>query len=173
MNQIFTVGNDYSQPLVLELVKGLPTALVALVIGLIAAGIALRQYRVAAGKFNLDLFHERYKVYEVIFAYLKDCHYKHRLDRGPEQPFLDAMPKAHFLFGPEVADFMKEIIAHREKQDDASEDIEAYRPVNPEWNLAQTKNAISAQFFDDSLRSLPTRFGKYMDFRGWVGTGYK
>jgi hypothetical protein len=53
-----------------ELVRGMPTALAALVIGLIAAGIAYRQYQVAHAKLNLDLFEHRNALHEVIWGYL-------------------------------------------------------------------------------------------------------
>jgi hypothetical protein len=170
MDQICAVGTTCREALILEFAKGIPTALIALLIGLVAAGIAFRQYKVAAGKFNLDLFKERYEVYEAIFEYLKECHYKsYPAERRLEKPFLNAISKAYFLFGPEVGGFMMEITTQVTNKDLAIEDIDAYRPENPEWNIAQKKNAVVHAFFEESLRNLHHRFGKYMDFKEWVG----
>ena len=170
MNQICAMGSSCREALILELVKGIPTALIALLIGLVAAGIAFRQYKVAAGKFNLDLFKERYEVYEAIFGYLKECRYqRYPSERKLEKPFLNAIPKAYFLFGPEVGTFMNEIATQVMTKDLAIEDIDAYRPENPEWNIARKKNEVAHAFFDMSLRDMHHRFGKYMDFKEWVG----
>jgi hypothetical protein len=43
-----------------EIMKGVPAAFVALVIGLVATGIAWRQFKVAQAKLKLDLFERRY-----------------------------------------------------------------------------------------------------------------
>jgi hypothetical protein len=53
-----------------DLAKGLPAAVVTLVIGLIAAGIAYRQYRIARAKFKLDLFEKRHAVFLETWAFL-------------------------------------------------------------------------------------------------------
>ncbi|MEO7399995.1 MAG: hypothetical protein ABIV07_04395 [Polaromonas sp.] len=170
MEQICAVGTACREALILELAKGIPTALIALLIGLVVAGIAFRQYKVAAGKFNLDLFKERYEVYEAIFEYLKECHnIRYPAERMLKKPFLNAIPKAYFLFGPEVGAFMKEINTQVTNKDLADKDIDAYRPENSEWNIAQKKSVVVHAFFDTSLRDLHHRFGKYMDFKEWVG----
>ena len=53
-----------------DLMKGLPAAFVTLVIGLIAAGIAYRQYRIARAKFKLDLFEKRHAVFLETWAFI-------------------------------------------------------------------------------------------------------
>lgn len=45
-----------------ELLKGVPAAFVALIVGLIAPGIAHRQYHIARAKLKLDLFDKRYAI---------------------------------------------------------------------------------------------------------------
>lgn len=49
----------------------LPTAFVALVIGLVAAAIAAPQAQVASAKLKLDLFDKRLKVFGAVWASLK------------------------------------------------------------------------------------------------------
>ena len=55
-----------SSSIAFELLKGLPAAFVALVIGGVAAGVAWRQMRIAQAKLKLDLFDKRYRLYELL-----------------------------------------------------------------------------------------------------------
>jgi hypothetical protein len=45
-----------------ELLKGIPSVFVTLVIGGIAAYIAYRQYKISHAKLKLDLFEKRYEI---------------------------------------------------------------------------------------------------------------
>jgi hypothetical protein len=66
-------------------VKGLPAAFVTLVIGLIAAGIAFRQYRIARAKFKLDLFDRRHAVFLLVLHRLSKEGAAHQSRREPRQ----------------------------------------------------------------------------------------
>ena len=96
--------------LVFELVKGVPAAFVALVIGLIAAGIAYRQSQIAHAKLKLDLFERRYELYALLRDYLSrgmevpDSHNGPDVRRFNElrARFSDAVSQAYFLFGREI-----------------------------------------------------------------------
>jgi hypothetical protein len=92
-----------------ELIKGLPAALVALVIGAIAACIAYRQYRVARDKFRLDLFDRRYAIFLATWRELSRV----VTDGPPQQAFSEFqnhVPQARFLFGPEIEAYLQELM---------------------------------------------------------------
>src|ERR1700722_13894746 len=101
-----------------EWIKALSPAFVALVIGGIAAYIALRQYKVAEAKLNLDLFERRYKIFEQVWKTVSDT-----FSYGPKDqklfgevglgrlgtPFNFYSPEAGFLFGKEVQTYIHEL----------------------------------------------------------------
>jgi hypothetical protein len=146
-----------------DLVRGLPTALTALVIGLIAAGIAYRQYQVAQAKLNLELFEHRYALYEVIW----DCLAAALDDRTPSTSIAIIIPKARFLFGSEIAVWLETlettadgIRVWKERSTDRLEPEEA----REEWRKRHStvRNQVLAEMHD-----LPKRFAPYMDFAKW------
>ncbi|UEP34910.1 hypothetical protein LL998_01015 [Burkholderia ambifaria] len=94
-----------AQTLCFELAKGVPAAVVALLVGVVGAFIAWRQYHVARAKLNLDLFEKRYELFNMVWAFASFV-----VQDGP--PSLQAPerielknlnPKIEFLFGDEIA----------------------------------------------------------------------
>jgi hypothetical protein len=67
-----TVTSGAQGSICFEMVKGLPAAFVALVIGAIAAGIAWRQYQVAKARLKLDLFDKRHPIYQQTWEILSE-----------------------------------------------------------------------------------------------------
>lgn len=88
-----------------EMAKGIPAAIVALIIGLIAAGITYRQYRVARAKLALDLFEKRLKVFQEVTAFLKLSLNGVAVTEYPAvlYTFDD---EAKFLFGSEISGYI-------------------------------------------------------------------
>lgn len=149
-----------------ELAKGLPAAIVALLIGY----IAWRQYQVARAKLNLDLFERRDRIYDVVRLFLQ-CHGQNiEDDEHIRGDFFKAIPKAFFLFGPEIGSFM--ILA----KENAKELAQAERIVrlapreSPQWTEARANEIRLDRFFDDEETNLRDRFGPYMDFTEWRRT---
>jgi hypothetical protein len=156
-----------------ELVKGLPAALVALIIGAIAAWIAWHQLqvareqkRVAKAKFNFDLFHERYEVFEatwsVLSAMIQGAHDQAERDAA----FHNIRPRARFLFGAEIADYMAEIswrMADQRTIDAVTRQRgDVMRPEDIE------RYAANSNFFaDEASKGARDRFGQYLDFSEW------
>lgn len=92
-------------PLVLELVKGVPTVLVTLLIGVIATYIAWRQCkvakeqrRIAHAKLNLDLFQRRYEIFELTWAMLSSMNKLRDDQETVEAEFSNARPRALSLW---------------------------------------------------------------------------
>ena len=91
-----------------ELLKGLPAALVALLIGSIAALIAWRQATVAQAKLKIDLFEKRLGIYDAVIEFiekrgsnLSDPNYSIR--------FNNATAAARFLFGSDVVQYIERV----------------------------------------------------------------
>jgi len=104
---ILACGNSSQGSLCFEIMKGLPSVVVVLVIGLIAAGIAYRQYEVARAKLKLDLFEKRYAIFMETWTFLSAI-----VREGPGKTALptfgNIIPQARFLFGSEIEAYMRE-----------------------------------------------------------------
>lgn len=88
----------------LESIKIAPT----LIIGLIAAYIAWRQWETARAKLNLDLFTRRLLVFDKTWGAASSLSVKPSPVYPPAE-FTNLLPEASFLFGAEVEDYMKEL----------------------------------------------------------------
>ena len=96
-----------------ELIKGVPTALVAVVIGGIGAMIAYRQVVIAQAKLKLDLFDKRYAIFletwkilsEVVRTGTRGTNY------GLGNPFSNFIPQARFLFGRDIEAYLNETVS--------------------------------------------------------------
>lgn len=88
----------------------------ALIIGTIAAWIAWQQLQVAAeqrrvaqAKFNFDLFQRRYEIFEYTWSMLSSMVQARENQSEIEADFHKVRPRAQFLFGAEIADYMTDI----------------------------------------------------------------
>lgn len=151
-----------------ELIKGIPSAIVALTVAFAGGYITWQQYKVARAKLNLDLFERRYAVFELVWGYLSRT-----LQEGPDGPFAvrsaeltNLIPQTEFLFGADMASYLRLIhstvvelwtIDQRTKVRgnvmDQS-DINRHRKVM-EWLNNQAVTGAKAEF------------GKYLDFSKW------
>src|SRR5262245_31515290 len=90
-----------------ELLKCAPTALVSLAIGAVAGLIAREQWLVARAKLNLDLFEQRYALYELL------CNCLQMIISKPNTEALGDLFKStdkfYFLFGAEIGDFIVDV----------------------------------------------------------------
>jgi hypothetical protein len=148
-----------------DILKGLPAAFVALVIGMIAAAIASRQFLVAKAKLNLDLFEKRYAVYELLWKHL--THLTGAELRSVEAEYSNAVPTAYFLFGPEIGKYMEDI---RLK---GFELVQAKRIANTPGGDSTKQTEADAKidelevYLFREIEALRARFAKYMDFAEW------
>jgi hypothetical protein len=89
----------------LAFVKIMPT----LIIGLIAAYIAWKQWETARAKLNLDLFARRLEVFDKTWGAASSLSQNH----SPVYPpvvFTNLLPEASFLFGAEVEEYMRLLV---------------------------------------------------------------
>jgi len=148
-----------------ELLKGIPAAFVALVIGLIAACITWNQYKVARAKLNLDLFDKRHNIFQKTWECLSliyDSDYeKRRID------LMNYLPEASFIFGKEVEVYLRNInekliqfnilnIKIKNQQHHPVEDSEI------------KKNAELANWLlNEASTGVKDVFSPYLDFSKW------
>lgn len=162
------VVNDLTLPqpsIWLELVKGLPAAFVALVIGGIGVWIAFNQYKVARAKLNLDLFDKRHHIFQKTWECLSQ-------GSNPNMEtmrlnFTNLIPEASFIFGKNIETYMYEI----------NKKLIEYNMLN----IKMQNNAIHPISDDDTNRivelanwfyneaSTGSRqiFSEYLDFSNW------
>jgi hypothetical protein len=91
------------------MLKGVPAAFVALVVGLIAAGIAYRQYRVAKEQLQFDLRAARLAVYRRVKIFLRHILYAPTITRDLYTDFNEACAEADFLFSDDVRRWLNEL----------------------------------------------------------------
>lgn len=147
-----------------ELVKGLPAAIVALLV----AVIAWRQYKVAKAKLNLDLFEHRYAVFEITRDYLSESIATEPSQISSRGKFTESIPRAKFLFGSEVASFMQQIHNASRGRGAAHHAIKTTPQLTEEWEDARRREAAYANELQHAWQELlHERFGPYMDFEKW------
>ena len=151
-----------------ELIKGLPAAFVTLIIGVIAAAIAFRQYRVAKAKLKLDLFEKRYAIFQQVWAIFSEV----VLDGGVKKnnyglatPFNNFLPQAAFLFGKSIENYLAEAVKKWTEMGTAETYIEQQGADLQQW--AEKRRVLSIWFEEQASRGLKRVFGPYLNFEEW------
>jgi hypothetical protein len=133
------------------MLSGVPAAFVALTIGSIAAYIAYQQWRVAKAKLDLDLFEQRYALFELLWAFVSvdadDAEDAEHAARALKR----ALPKFYFLFGPEIGIYVEEVLAKGIAQPDPAKPLSRRPPPTV-----------------DEANDVRKRFGRYLDFKEWA-----
>jgi hypothetical protein len=155
----------------LAVAQGIPTALVALVIGGLTVYIAWKQKDIARAKLKLDLFERRYKIFEQVWTTVSDTFsYGPRDERFGQvglgrlgTPFNFYIPEAGFLFGKKIETYIHEL-AKKWAQFHHIEGLPKELST-PE----QLSAAIDLQnYFKDQLnQGIKAMFSPYLDFDKW------
>ncbi len=148
-----------------EWAKSAPTTLVALVIGCLAGYIAYNQWRVAKAKLNLDLFERRYAVFEATWTELSQAIQAHEV-RMTNPDFTNLLPKAQFLFGPEIREYMFEVSSKIGELWIIQRKTKANNSVVPADQIdkdIELLNWLSKHAMEDCR----ARFAPYLDFQRW------
>jgi hypothetical protein len=147
-----------------DILKGLPAAFVALVIGIVAAAIAARQYLLARAKLNLDLFERRYAIYETVWEFLSMKLGPH--DDSMETRFANSIPTAYFLFGRDIGEYMDDA---RKRGHEMRMARIAFQNANDDGARSEHSAKIESlhRGIVQDLGHLRQRFAKYMDFAEW------
>ena len=149
-----------------DLVKGLPAAFVTLVIGLIAGGIAYRQYRIARAKFKLDLFEKRHAVFVETWAFISKFFDPRWFDMQDIMIFRLHVANAKFLFGPEIARFVETVEQKALTRGDAY--IVVRNAATEDESMAATKIIDgTTEWAQKEALEIKERFAPYLDLSKW------
>jgi len=152
-----------------ELAKGLPAAVIALLIGGVAAAISWRQARIANAKLKLDLFDRRFSLYIELRDFLVYASGE-GLDSN-ELNFLgrmrDSAASTHFLFGAAVGRDFDEAYSKAVELRQAYRALRATAFDAPGRPAAEAKVSDLHGWFADQLKGQRARFAKYLDFEKW------
>lgn len=151
-----------------ELMKGVPPASVAVVVALVGGFVTWQQYRVAKAKLNLDLFERRYEIFETVWGHLSKA-----VQTGPSAPLsgdagelTNVIPKTEFLFGPDLAEYIRQIHAKSTelwmigKRTEASGDVMRQEDV-------ERHSELMTWFANQASEGAKATFGRYLDFTEW------
>lgn len=154
-----------SGTLCFELMKGIPAAFVALVIGAIAAWIVFHQYRVARAKLKLDLFDKRYDVFLKTWGHLSEM-----IQKGPGplalSDFDNQRPKAGFLFGSDIEEYLVEISRRRTILWTIDARTKASGNVMPP-DVINGHTEVTQWFVGEAQAGAKAKFSPYLDFSTW------
>lgn len=151
-----------------ELIKGVPSAIVAVTVAIAGGYITWQQYRVARAKLNLDMFERRYAIFETVWGYLSRT-----LRSGPDSPFTGSsadltniIPQTEFLFGAELASYLREIHSKATELWTIDQKTRARGDV---MDPADIKRHLEVANWLNEQASFgaKARFGKFLDFSTW------
>jgi hypothetical protein len=130
------------------------------------AAIADEQRKIAGAKLNLELFEQRYAIFETVWRFLSDALEDHA-DRFPNPlrpEFTNMIPKARFLFGDSIAEYMVEASQKRVALWTVLR-MQQRQGGNPMFE-GQTVADLQIWFSNESTKCFQ-RFGDYLDFSAW------
>jgi hypothetical protein len=140
-------------------------AWVAYRIGSSQRDIAREQKRIAAAKLNLELFEERYALFEKVWGFLSEAVTKDELDLLGTG-FGNLIPKAQFLFGDEIAEYMRDISAQRTQ---LAVLLHAQKQLLNTGRASPHTEAIYKHQIELQQEAIDCfkRFAPYLDFSNW------
>lgn len=146
-----------------ELLKGIPAFCVAIAVAI----VAWRQYLVSKAKLNLDLYKERYEIFEETWEFLSNpSATTNSLGYSPK--FTNLIPRAEFLFGEEIGEYMSTISFKVTQMKMIDLKIRASNNVmQPDdiYTYTQLTNWISTEATSGAKK----KFGQYLNFSEWQG----
>lgn len=154
-------------PVCLALIPGIPAAIVALTVGIAGWFIARHQAAVAAAKLKLDLFEKRYPIFEQTWEIMSEVVTKGTRVRnyGLSTPFNNFLPRARFLFGPEVEAYLSD--AAKKWADLYGLEGEIGGAGVKAAEYAKQRRELLDWFTTQAMTGVKTLFGPYLDFQKW------
>lgn len=154
-------------PVCMALIPGIPTALVALTVGIAGWFIARHQAAVATAKLKLDLFEKRYPIFEETWRIMSEVVSKgtRETNYGLGTPFNNFIPRARFLFGPEVAQYLSDAASKWAHLRGLEPLIGGGSPGAPERAEARAK--LLEWFANQADTGVKELFAPYLNFEKW------
>jgi hypothetical protein len=145
-----------------DVLRGLPMAFVALVIGLIAIWIAYRHTIVTQARFKLDLFDKRHHVFVATWKFLSNLVHKNPVTTTDIFNFSNDTANAKFLFGDEIARFLEE--AKMKGIELGTAEYKLSRPASDETRSeAHAERYKLVTWVENELKRVTDRFKPYLD----------
>jgi hypothetical protein len=148
-----------------EWIKTLPTTLVALIFGAIAAGITYHQYAVTKAKLKLDLFDKRYAIFQRTVTLLDVARKGTRERNYGLAPFNDFRPQAAFLFGKPIERYLIEASTKWNELHGLEGELDG-AGIDRQANIASSR-VLKNWFEEQVLNGAKAQFGAYLDFESW------
>lgn len=127
------------------------------------AEIAAEQKRIAAAKLNLELFEQRYAMFYKVWGFLSETFHTEN-EELISFDFTNEIPKAQFLFGQEIADYMREAEKKRGKLAMLHRKLVVTGNSSDEDTKQTTELGI---WFYQEAGNCFERFAPYLDFSAW------
>lgn len=150
----------------LDIIVKLTPAIVALVVGLVASGIAFLQFRIARDRLRLDLFTKRLEAYEKLQEFFVSVMSEGTVHHSALRVLSEARYKSRFIFGPEIdeafATLWKQAVEMRRLR--LQLDGSCSLPVGPERTAACDQEEALLNWMADQMNDSPNRYSKYLHF---------
>jgi hypothetical protein len=154
-------------PAWIDIVVKLTPAFVTLVIGVVAAGIAFLQYRIARDKLRLDLFSKRLEAYEKLQEFFTSVLRTATVEDSALPMLAEARYKSRFLFGPEIAanfdTLWKKAVGMRTLRSRLYGP--GALPVGPERTSVCEEDHVLLTWMMEEMEDAPNRYSKYLHFK--------
>jgi hypothetical protein len=151
----------------MALIPGIPAALVALTVGIAGWFIARHQAAVAQAKLKLDLFDKRYPIFLRVWKIMSEVVTKGTREKnyGLGTPFNNFIPRARFLFGPDVELYLSQAVKkwahlHALEAEIGGAGVRAA-------DYAEKRRELLDWFEEQAQRGVKELFGRYLDFEKW------
>lgn len=165
---LFPVADPSTTSVIIENLKAFLPPIAAITVGCAAFIVSLQQVRtakfqadIAKAKLNLDLFEKRYLLFETTWGFLSNPDNDYRTNRPK---FTNEIPKASFLFGSDVEEYMKEISKN-------AVDLHVLTVKHNARNILAEEIArmstLENWFISEASTGVKAIFGKYMNFSNW------
>lgn len=159
-------------PIVLALVGGIPTALIAT----IAAYVAWRQWSTAQAKLKLDLFEKRYELFELLWTFVSSRTGAEDLDSAKAKNvaarFSNAQHKFDFLFDEASKVYVKELMSRSIKQDMAHFIANSPPTVPARVQAAGLEYVEHSQWFSQQVDLIGPKFRRFIHSPEWNDDGW-
>jgi hypothetical protein len=147
----------------MDMMRGVPTALVALVVGIVGLIIAYNQLKVAKTKLELDRYDKRYAIFQKTWEILSETVMKGTREKhyGLATPFNNFLPEASFLFGRDIADYLNECSKNWTELYGLEAERADVAGMDRQKNIARTSE-LKVWFFEQASVHCKAKFGKYL-----------
>ena len=148
-----------------EWAKSAPTIFFTFIVGIVAGYIAYHHWRVAKAKLNLDLFEKRYAIFEATWTELSKA-VQQGAPHISNSAFTNLFPKAEFLFGPEIREYMSEVSNRVTELWTIEQKVKANSQIMPADVIGRDAELLT-WFSKHAMTECRARFGPYLDFKSW------